>query len=159
MMKASNKNGTITIYASAPSEFVGSQKHYVSGFNNLSDAQQRAEGLFDLYTPEYNSNTHELGSVEWDSANTRFTYSIVEKQFSMTLSEMIENKINNLKANLNNKLAETDWVFIRQLDQGTSIPSETQSERNALRVSAQAKEAEIGSLTTKAAVADYDITL
>lgn len=159
MMKATNKNGTITIYTSAPSEFVGSQKHYISGFNNLSEAQQKAEGLFDLYTPEYNPNTHELGDVEWDSANTRFTYTIVEKQFSLTLSEMIENKINNLKSNLNNKLAETDWVFIRQLDKGTSIPSDTQSERDALRTSAQAKEVEIGGLTTKSAVADYDITL
>ena len=106
-----------------------------------------------------NASNHELGDVEWDSANTRFTYTIVEKQFSQTLSEMIENKINNLKSNLNNKLAETDWVFIRQLDKGTSIPSDTQSERDALRTSAQAKEVEIGALTTKSAVADYDITL
>jgi len=72
---------------------------------------------------------------------------------------MIENKINSLKANLNNKLSETDWVFIRQLDKGTSIPSDAQSERDALRTSAQAKEVEIGALTTKSSVADYDITL
>jgi hypothetical protein len=158
-MKAINRNGTITVYASAPSEFRGSQKHYISGFNQLTEGEQRSEGLFDLHTPEYNSNTHELGEVEWDSANTRFTYTVVAKTFPLTVSEMKAQKISNLKANLKNKLAETDWVYIRRDDRGTAVPSDIQDARNALRLSADAKEVEIQALTTKASIADYDTTL
>lgn len=158
-MKAINRNGTITVYASAPSEFRGSQKHYISGFNQLPEGEQRSEGLFDLHTPEYNSNTHELGEIEWDSSNTRFTYTVVAKTFSLSLADMKTQKIENLKANLKSKLADTDWVYTRRDDRGTAVPSDIQDSRNALRLSADAKEVEIQALTTKAAVADYDITL
>ena len=68
-------------------------------------------------------------------------------------------KINNLKSNLNSKLSETDWAYIRKTDKGTAVPSTIQSERNALRLSADSKENEIQALENKAAIADYDITL
>ena len=54
-MKAINRGGVITTYPSAPSQFEGNIKHYFSGFNLLSEAQQKAEGLFNVVIPEYNS--------------------------------------------------------------------------------------------------------
>ena len=158
-MKAINRGGVITTYPSAPSQFEGNIKHYFSGFNLLSEAQQKAEGLFNVVIPEYNSNTQELGQIYWDSANISFTYPVEEKEWSQTLTEMKTQKINNLKSNLNSKLSETDWAYIRKTDKGTAVPSTIQSERNALRLSADSKENEIQALENKAAIADYDITI
>lgn len=158
-MKAINRNGTIQVYNSTPSQFTGQRKSYITGFNLLSESQQRAEGLFDVVVPDYNSNTQQLGSIYWDSENTTFSYPVEDKEWTETLTEIKEKKISNLNSNLNIALSATDWVYIRQLDRGTAIPQEIQEERNALRVSAMAKETEINNLDSKSEVADYDITL
>lgn len=158
-MKAINRNGVIYTYNYVPSEFEGNNTSYVAGFNSLSEEEQRAEGLYDLFTPEYNANTHEKGPIEWDTHNQRFIYTIVEKTFSKTIEQMKSDKIQNLNSNLERKLETTDWAYTRKLDTGQAVPSHIQNERNALRVAAEAKEIEIGFLETKSAIADYDITL
>lgn len=151
-MKAKNTNGTITTYPSVPKSFKN-----IINFHLLSDAELRSHGFFDVHTPDYNSNTQELGDIEWDSANSRFTYPVTDKTWSQTLAEMKEQKIANLKAMYNSELSKTDWMVVREAEGGTSVPSETATERANLRTACATKESEINALTTKAAVADYSM--
>ena len=159
-MKAINRNGTIQVYNSVPKAFKGQVKEYLGGFDNLSEAEQKAEGLFDVVMPSgYDSNIHDLGDIYWDSENTRFTYPKTNKTWTQTVAELKEQKIANLKASANSKLSETDWVIIRDTELGNTTAQDILDARAATRTSVATKESEINAKTTKASVVKYDISL
>lgn len=160
MAYAQNKNGTIQVFQSIPKSFEGSQNEYIGGFDQLTRAEQKAEGLYDVVMPDgYNSQIHDLGDIFWDSANTQFTYPKTNKTWSQTLAELKEQKIANLKANANSKLAETDWIIVRDTELGNTTAQSTLDDRAAIRTSCATKESEINAKTTKAQVVQYDISL
>ena len=160
MAYAINRNGTIQVYQSVPKVFKGSQKEYLGGFDQLTRAEQKAEGLFDVVMPDgYNSQIHDLGEIFWDSANTQFTYPKTNKTWSQTVAELKEQKIANLKSSANSKLAETDWIIVRDTELGNTTDAQVLTDRAAIRTSCTTKEGEINAKTTKAQVVQYDITL
>ena len=161
MAYAINRNGTIRIYQSIPKSFKGSQKEYLGGFDQLSRAAQKAEGLFDVVLPSgYDSRVHDLGDIFWDSANTQFTYPKTNKTWSQTLAELKTQAIANLKSNGNSKLANTDWYVVRNAEDSTkAIPASVTTDRTAIRTTIATKETAINALTTKAAVIKYDISI
>ncbi len=160
MSYAINRNGTIQVYTSIPKSFKGSQKEYLGGFDQLTRAEQKAEGLYDVVMPSgYNSEIHNLGDIFWDSANTQFTYPKTNKTWSKSLADMKADKIANLKANANSKLAETDWIIVRDTELGNTTAQSTLDDRAAIRTSCATKESEINAKTTKAQVVQYDISL
>jgi hypothetical protein len=160
MAYAINRNGTIQVYQSVPKSFKGSQKEYLGGFDQLTRAQQKAEGLFDVVMPSgYDSQIHDLGDIFWDSANTQFTYPKTNKTWSQTVAELKTQKIANLKSNANSKLSETDWVIVRDTELGNTTDAQVLTDRAAIRTSVATKEGEINAKTTKAQVVQYDITL
>ena len=160
MSYAINRNGTIEIYQSIPKRFKGSQKEYLGGFDQLTRAEQKAEGLYDIVMPDgYNSQIHDLGDITWDSANTQFTYPKTNKTWSQTLAELKTQKIENLKANANRELAKTDWIIVRDTELGNTTAQSTLDDRAAIRTSCATKESEINAKTTKAQVVQYDISL
>ena len=117
--KAINKNGVITVYNGVPQTLYGSSGTYLNA-PAMSDTALREAGLYDVVYPEgYNSAIHDLSEIFWDSANTVFTYTKSDKTWSQSLADMKTNKIANLKANANSKLAETDWYIIRKNDDDT----------------------------------------
>jgi len=151
-MKARQEGGTIKKYISVPKSFKN-----IINFNLLSDGELQEHGFYNVVTPPYNSNTQNLGDIEWDADNSVFTYPVIDKTWSQTLDEMKESKIENLKAIYNSKLSKTDWMVVREAEGGTAVPSATSTERANLRTECATKEGEINALTTKAAVADYDM--
>ena len=160
MSYAINRNGTIQVYQSIPKAFEGSQKEYLGGFDQLTRAEQKAEGLYDVVMPSgYNSQIHNLGDIFWDSANTQFTYPKTNKTWSKSLADMKADKIANLKANANSKLSETDWIIVRDTELGNTTAQSTLDDRAAIRTSCATKESEINAKTTKAQVVQYDISL
>lgn len=160
MAYAINRNGTIQVYQSIPKSFEGSQKEYLGGFDQLTRAEQKAEGLFDVVLPDgYDSQIHDLGDIFWDSANTQFTYPKTNKTWSQTLAELKTQKIANLKANANRELAKTDWIIVRDTELGNTTAQSTLDDRAAIRTSCNTKESEINAKTTKAQVVQYDISL
>lgn len=160
MSYAINRNGTIQVYTSIPKSFKGSQKEYLGGFDQLTRAEQKAEGLYDVVMPSgYNSQIHNLGDIFWDSANTQFTYPKTNKTWSQTLAELKTQKIANLKANANRELAKTDWIIVRDTELGNTTAQSTLDDRAAIRTSCATKESEINAKTTKAQVVQYDISL
>jgi hypothetical protein len=156
-MKAIDKKGVIKTYGSAPSQFQGNIKHYAGGFNLLTDEEQQAEGLYDVVTPEYNEKTQELGDIYWDTDNGNFTYPVVDKTFEDSLENMKTAAIIALKNNLNAKLAETDWYYIRKTDTAVEVPNHVQGERDEFRSNCNTKESQINALTEKADVANFNI--
>jgi hypothetical protein len=151
-MKAKDYNGTIKTYNQVPKTYGN-----IINFHLLSDAELATHGFYDVNVPTYNSNTKELGDIEWDAANSRFTYPVNNKTWSQTVAEMKADKIKNLDAIYNAKLSETDWYVTREAEKGTAIPSAITTERDNLRSEHTTKKAEINAKTTKAQIADYDL--
>ena len=153
-MKAKDYNGTIKIYNTVPKSY-GS---IIGGFDLLSDSDLKGHGFYDVVTPSYDPRIQELGSIQWDSANSVFTYPITNKTWSETLSELKEAKIKIAKDSANQMLISTDWYVIRKQEKGTAIPSDIQTDRDAIRTACTAHENAINAKTTKAQVQSYNIT-
>ena len=116
-----------------------------------------SNGLFDVIVDEdYDSRIHNLGEVYWDTEATVFRKDKSNKTWSQSLSQLKEQAINNFKSLVGSKLAQTDWYIIRNVDNGSEIPSEVQEARQDLRNTSDTVEQEINAITTKAGVVSYD---
>ena len=56
------------------------------------------------------------------------------------------------------RLMHTDWYVTRKSEKGTAIPSDVQTDRDAIRTACTNHETAINAKTTKAQVMSYDIT-
>ena len=167
-MKARLESGKVVKYSRIPSEWKGI-KHYIGGFHNATTEELEAEGFFDVITPDYDPviqvihNLHLEGSYAFtdiegnDATREVFTYDVKTKAISETVAELKTKQIKALKSLAYDKLSSTDWYAIRKAEKGTEIPSDIQTERDAIRTSVSTKEGEINALTTKASILKYSI--
>ena len=153
-MKAKDYNGTIKVYNTVPKSY-GS---IIGGFDLLSDSDLEGHGFYDVVIPTYDVRIKELGDIYFDSANSQFTYPVNNLTWTETLSELKEFKIKQAKDSANQVLIPTDWYVTRKSEKGTDIPSEVQSERDAIRTACIAHETAINAKTTKAQIQSYNIT-
>ena len=155
-MKAVNNAGTITFYQSLPNSFRSSTGLHLN-VKDWSDEKMQSNGLFDVIIDDsYDSRIHNLGEIYWDTEATVFRKDKSNKTWSQSLSELKEQAINNFKSLVGSKLAQTDWYVIRNVDNGSEIPSEVQEARQDLRNTSDTVEQEINAITTKAGVVSYD---
>lgn len=154
-MKAKDFNGTIKVYNRVPKSY-GS---IIGGFDLLSDSELEGHGFYDVVVPTYDGRIKELGDIYFDSANNRFTYSVNNKTWTESLSELKAEKIKQIKSYYNNKLSETDWYVTRKSEKGTAIPSDIQTERDGYRTDCNTHETAINAKTTKAQVEQYDLPI
>ena len=150
-MKAINDNGTIKVFDSVPKSW-GKK----IGLQYASDSELEAIGFYDVNKPT-TKKSQELGNIEWDADNSRFTYPVNNKTYSESLSELKEAKISEVKNIYNRVLQATDWYIIRESEGGTATPQEILTARSNYRAECVAKEAEVNALTTKAAVINYEL--
>jgi len=150
-MKAVQINGTIKTYARIPKSW----GNVLGGFNLLSDSDLESYGFYDVIEPDFNEYSQELGSIEFDSENEVFTYSIENITWTESLAELKEEKITNLKRNYRSKLEETDWVITRDLELGNTTEQSVIDARASLRTECSNHESSINSLTTKKQIAEY----
>lgn len=155
-MKAVNNAGTITFYQSLPNSFRSSTGLHLN-VKDWSDEKMQSNGLFDVIIDEdYDSRIHNLGEIYWDTEATVFRKDKSNKTWSQSLSELKEQAINNFKLLIGSKLAQTDWYVIRNVDNGSEIPSDVQEARQDLRNTSDIVEQEINEIKTKAGVISYD---
>ena len=155
-MKAVNNAGTITFYQSLPNSFRSSTGLHLN-VKDWSDEKMQSNGLFDVIIDDsYDSRIHNLGEIYWDTEATVFKKDKSNKTWTQSLSELKEQAINNFKSLVGSKLAQTDWYVIRNVDNGSEIPSEVQEARQDLRNTSDTVEQEINAITTKAGVVSYD---
>ena len=155
-MKAVNNAGTITFYQSLPNSFRSSTGLHLN-VKDWSDEKMQSNGLFDVIIDDsYDSRIHNLGEIYWDTEATVFRKDKSNKTWSQSLSELKEQAINNFKSLVGSKLAQTDWYVIRNVDNGSEIPSDVKEARQDLRNTSDTVEQEINAITTKAGVISYD---
>jgi len=149
-MYAIDINGEIKTYNSLPKSW----GNIIGGFDTLSDEDAQSYGFYNVVIPNYNSATQQLGNIYFDTDS--FTYDVSSKTWSESLSELKENKINNLQAHTNLLLSNTDWYVIRKSERNIDIPQEIQDERASILSDHDTKESEINAKTTKAGVVSYE---
>lgn len=152
-MKAIQQDGQIKVFNSTPKSWGA----VICGFDTFSDEKLESYGFYDVVKPSIDSNTQYYGDILWDSESETFTYPVVNKTWTQTVAELKTQKISNLKSTYNRKLAETDWVIVRDTELGNTTEQSILDDRAALRTECATKEAEINALTTKKAVVSYSL--
>tara|TARA_R100000742_G_C4255432_1_gene73383 strand:- start:543 stop:1004 length:462 start_codon:yes stop_codon:yes gene_type:complete len=152
-MKAIEINGEIKVYNELP----GSWKGVMGNFSKLSEEEIKAYGFYDVVMPDFDNQLEELGNIFFNESIDAYTYPVNEKNILETLDQLKENKKNQLKFNINNKLKETDWYYIRKLQRNIDIPAEIEAERNTTLDEYDIKKEEINALTQKTEVIKYEL--
>jgi len=155
-MKARIENANIKIYKSLPKEFRLSDGTVSLTFDKSTAEILESEGFYNVIIPNFNKDIKYLGDIEFNDGV--FTYPVIDKTWSETLSELKSNKIVELKNIYNKKLSSTDW-YITRSQEGISVPQEVLDIRTSLREECQNKENEINALTTKKSVASYSLPI
>ena len=167
-MKARLEAGKVVKYSSIPNTLFEASKT-ITNAKRLTESEQEELGFYDVIVPDYDPVTQVIYNLHLDSSyaaptpddadatRTVFTYDVKAKTISETVSELKTNRIEELKKLAYDKLQPTDWYAIRKAEKGTDVPSDIQTERDAIRTSVTTKEGEINALTTKAAILRYDI--
>jgi len=148
-MVAININGTIKTYSSVPKSW-GNQ----IGINYMTEAEQNALGFYNLIEPQI-LISQELGNIYFDEDNNQFTYQVNNRTISETVAELKEDKINEVKIYYRGKLAETDWIIVRDQELGNTTDQTILDERTQLRTDCATHETAINAKTTKASIIDY----
>jgi hypothetical protein len=168
-MKARIEEGKIIKYSQIPQQFTAGSKIIAGGGRNLPVEKLEEYGFFDVVVPDYDPITQVAYNLHFDNAYpsptdedadaTRgvFIYDVKSRTISETVAELKSIRIAELKSIAYDKLQPTDWMVVRKAEKGTEIPSDIQSERDAIRASVETKEQEINALTTKASILKFDI--
>lgn len=154
-MKAIIINDDIKIYHELPKSW----GNVIGGFHLLSNEQLQSYGFYDVVIPDHNSKVETLSNLNFDADNNIFTYSVNDINWSETLAELKDSRINQLNEKAKQLLSKTDWEIIRQADTGKEVNSETKEQRNDIRAKVETIKAEITAKTTKKSVMSYVIEL
>ena len=155
-MKAIEINGEIKVYKRLPNSWKG----VMGNFSMLSDEEIKAYGFYDVVTPDYNTKSEKLSDIFWDGDQNIFTYNVEDRDLSnITIEELKQNQIKDLKAIGYMELEKTDWYVWRKSEKNIDIPDTISSERDEIREKINAKELEINALNTKKEVIEYDKTI
>ena len=155
-MKAIEINGEIKVYKRLPNSWKG----VMGNFSMLSDEEIKAYGFYDVVTPDYNTKSEKLSDIFWDGDQNIFTYNVEDRDLSnITIEELKQNQIKDLKAIGYMELEKTDWYVWRKSEKNIDIPDTISSERDEIREKINTKELEINALNTKKEVIEYDKTI
>ena len=151
-MKAKEINGQIKTYNRLPKSY----GNIIAGFDLLPDNELESFGFYNIVYPDYDNDIQELGDLVFDENINKYIYQVNDLTWPETLSELKENKINQLKNYTNLKLSPTDWYVIRQIERSIDIPQDIQDERSSILTSYDEQIIEINNLSTKAKVVKYE---
>ena len=149
MIGIKDSNGDIKVFNSTPKNWGA----VICGFNTFSKEKLESYGFYNVVRPTI-KDSQELGAIKWDSDNKVFTYTIKNRTYSQSISELKTQKIENLKSVYGSELGKTDWYIIRG-QEGIAAPQNIIDARAALRSECSSKEAEINSLNKKSSIIDY----
>jgi hypothetical protein len=153
-MRANNINGEIKIFNTLPSTWNG-KKHYMGGFASSPVEVLEEEGFYEVVDPKYDPATEELGELYLE--DNKYYYTVIQKNWSETLAELKEQKIELLNNNTKYMLQETDWYYIRKLDRNIDVPQEIEDKRAVILNNHNDQETEINNLSNKADVVKYEL--
>ena len=163
-MHALVESGTITKYFNNPKGFtLGDLQYPADIFTKWSVEEKEAIGIYEVVFDNSNkknsqwyNNTDQTFSFADDTVTasygtaTPIPHADVTKTdedgVETTIPGLKTNLIKNLKVNVANLLANTDWYIIRNTEKSTAIPSAISTHRDAVRT----KQAEMETAITNA---------
>ena len=125
--------------------FTLNEIQYPSNWLALSSAQDRAERDIEGPLPE----------PAWYDQRWCWGYDEDGKLIWKDHAPLVMEYINNVRANANAMLRETDWQVIREADNGKPMGAGVKAERERIRTAAGGKIALINATTTTAELAAY----
>ena len=153
-MKAIQLKDEIKLYGKIPSSYNG-KKHYVGGFNLLSDSELEKEGFFDVETPSIDYTVQELGKLSFSKSKNKFVYAVKNKTWSESASDLKSNKILQIKSYAKDLLSNTDWYITRQAEGIKDAPADIIAARKEIRDDADAEITKLNKLSKKADIAKF----
>ena len=158
MAKAIQQGIKITIYQELPKSWDG-KKHYMGGFNYLSDEELKEEGFYNVVTPSYNTRSEYLSQIFFDEDNEVFTYNVLDRAWSGTIDELKERQIEDVKSRAHQYLSKTDWYVLRKTEHDTAIPDNIIAERKDIKDKVIQAETDINALSAVKEIFEYTIQL
>ena len=152
-MKAIKINGQIKTFFKLPKTWKDENGTYLN-FDKLSNTELHEKGFYDVVRPEYNSKIQKLSPPYFNGSE--FTYNILDVEFTKTLEELKQGKIEIIKRFAQDQLSKTDWYVVRNAENNKLIPQEILDKRQAIRDESNIKEADVMALTTKREVVLYE---
>ena len=77
-------------------------------------------------------------------------------QIGKDTDDLTKQMLSSIKSQLTNKLASTDWYYLRKLRTGTDVPSEIQDYSDALYSEYDTKKTEISAMTKMSQIMEYE---
>jgi hypothetical protein len=178
-MKARQIDGNITTYPTLPDTWNGKKGHIIN-FRNASEKTLKSEGFYDVVQPSYNSQTQNIGGIEWDSKKKVFTRKVTDIDFSATY-EVTEEKdgelvktgevkntydvdtkktqlIEILKGQANKLLSSTDWQVVRKAERDIAIDEDVKTKRAEIIAEYDKKKKEVNAKKKYESLLSYDVT-
>ena len=161
-MYALVESGTITKYFAHPKGFVLNNNQYSADvFTKWSDSDREAIGLYKIIFDDSNkkdtrwyTNTDQTYTYDDSAETVTATYgTATAKAYDDVTTDGIVTPglktvlIRDLKNEVSNNLAKTDWYVTRKSEKSTAIPSNISTHRDAVRT----KQAEMETAITNAA--------
>jgi hypothetical protein len=131
-MYAKEINKKIKTYNVLPSTYSG-KKYYLAGFEKLSKEELEEEGFFEVETPDYDSRVQELKELKFNKTKGKFVYSVKNKSFSESVSELKSKVIENLKTKRDLQLEPTKNLALEAFETGIELSEEIKNERAEIR--------------------------
>jgi hypothetical protein len=152
-MKAIEINGEIKTFSKYPKNF----KHGDNLYLILNDKIAKELGFKDVVEPTFDSRIEKLDNLHLNG--DVYTYDVIEKEITETLTELKNIKLQEINNIASERLSNTDWYIIRNLDSGEEVPSEVKTSRDEYRKRSNEIIDEINALTTKKDVITFAINL
>ena len=131
-MYAKETNKKIKTFNTLPSTYRG-KKYYMTGFNLLSDNELADEGFYKVEVPEYDSMVQELKDLKFNKTKSKFIYSVKNRTFSESVSELKEQKLLQLKIRRDILLEPTRDAALEAFETGVKLSQAIKDERDAIR--------------------------
>ena len=77
-------------------------------------------------------------------------------QVGKDTDELTKNMLSSIKSQLSNRLAETDWYYLRKLRTGTDVPSDIQAYSDTLYSEYDTKKSEISAMNKISQIEEYE---
>jgi hypothetical protein len=131
----------------------------VLGLQYSKDLFKDAEKMTELGIKPYRSVTPDSRyfnnggySVDESGDEVVGTYAQVGKD----TDELTKNMLSSIKSQLSNRLAETDWYYLRKLRTGTDVPSDIQANSDTLYSEYDTKKSEISAMNKISQIEEYE---
>ena len=131
----------------------------ISGLQYTKELFQDAEKMAELGIKPYRSVTPDSRyfnnggySVDESGDEVVGTYAQVGKD----TDELTKNMLSSIKSQLSNRLAETDWYYLRKLRTGTDVPSDIQDYSDTLYSEYDTKKSEISAMNKISQIEEYE---